>query len=97
MTTQTMPDIWLNECDAEGVLDCGCKLTSDVDGTPGAAFYQCPLHAASPELLEALYAIQRGFIDGSIRWAKPRQADSDAYHPANTLMCDAIAKAEGRS
>lgn len=53
------------------------------------------LIAAAPELLEALKAIQAGFRDGSIKWAKKRQADSDPYHPANTLMCKAIARAEG--
>lgn len=55
------------------------------------------LIAAAPELFEAVKAIQEGFADGSIRWAKPRKADSDPYHKANTLMCSALAKAEGRS
>lgn len=45
------------------------------------------------DLLAAVLAVQKGFADGSIKWAKPRQADSDPYHPANTLMCAAIAKA----
>lgn len=54
------------------------------------------LIAAAPEMLEALYAIQRGFADGSIQWARPRRSDSDPYHPANTATCAAIAKAEGR-
>ncbi len=41
-------------------------------------------------LLEALLAIQQGFREGSIKWAKPRKADSDPYHKANYLMCKAI-------
>ena len=56
----------------------------------------CPLHQAAPALLKALKAIQRGFVDGSIKWASPRQHDTQPYHEANTLMCEAIATAEGR-
>lgn len=41
-------------------------------------------------LREALEAIDAGFKDGSIRWRKSRQADSDPYHPANTLLCKAL-------
>lgn len=51
---------------------------------------------AHEELVAAIKAVQEGFRDGSIKWAKPRQSDSDPYHKANTLMCEAIAKAEGR-
>lgn len=50
--------------------------------------------AAYREVVEALKAIQQGFQDGSITWAKPRQADTDPYHPANTLMCNALTFAE---
>ena len=56
----------------------------------------CPIHAAAPEMLEALLAFEKGLNDGSIAFTKKRQADSDPYHPANTLMCKAIAKAEGQ-
>ena len=51
---------------------------------------------AAPDLLEALQTIQRGFADGSIQFTKKRQSDSDPYHPANTLMCTALAKAAGQ-
>ena len=51
------------------------------------------LIAAAPDLLAALRALEAGFADGSIQFAKKRQADSDPYHPANILMCAAIAKA----
>lgn len=54
------------------------------------------LMAAAPDLLEALQAIHRGFMDGSIKWAKARQSDSDPYHPANTLMSAALDKALGK-
>lgn len=52
------------------------------------------LIAAAPDLLEALLEFQRGFADGSIKFVKQRQSDSDPYHPANIKMCAAIAKAE---
>ena len=51
------------------------------------------LMTAAPRLLEALRAIEAGFADGSIRFTKKRQSDRDPYHPANTLMCEAIAAA----
>ena len=55
----------------------------------------CSLHGAAPELLEALIAIEAGFRDGSIKFTKQRKSDADPYHPANTLMCAAIARATG--
>lgn len=65
------PDIWLQEYEAEGVADCGCRLVSGVeseDGGPGedgAAFYFCPLHAAAPALLAALERLADRFaFDG---------------------------------
>ena len=51
---------------------------------------------AHEELVAAIKAVQEGFRDRSIKWAKPRRSDSDPYHKANTLMCKAIAKAEGK-
>jgi hypothetical protein len=69
-------------------------------GSPAALAEQTAnarLMAAAPELLAALKMIQAGFVDGSIKWAKPRILDSDPYHPANTAMCAAIAKAEGNA
>ena len=53
------------------------------------------LKEVNAELLEALKAFDSGLRDGSIQFTKKRQADSDPYHPANTLMCAAFAKAEG--
>ncbi len=41
-------------------------------------------------LLAAVREIDKGFADGSIKWARRRQADSDPYHPANTAMCAAL-------
>ena len=52
------------------------------------------LRAVNAELVEALQAVHAGFRDGSIKWAKPRQADNDPYHPANLLMTAALAKAQ---
>ena len=53
------------------------------------------LAAQKTDLLAALKALQAGFADGSIRFTRTRQSDTDPYHPANILMCAAIAKAEG--
>jgi hypothetical protein len=54
------------------------------------------LIAAAPEMFEALCAIREGFKNGSIKFTRCRKSDLDPYHPANTKMCAAIAKAEGR-
>lgn len=65
-----------------------------------ATVYHIPdarLIAAAPDLLAALRAVHTGFMDGTIKWAKPRQADSEPYHPANILMTAALAKAESKS
>lgn len=48
------------------------------------------LIAAAPEMLDALYAIQQGLIDGSITFAI-----KDHLYPANVKLLQAIAKAEG--
>jgi hypothetical protein len=65
--------------------------------------YPCPannanarLMAAAPDLLEALLALWRGFMDGSIRFKHVRQSDGEPYHPANVLMCAAIDKVLGK-
>ncbi len=56
------------------------------------------LRGINAELLAALEAVNAGFLDRSIKWTKPRQADSEPYHPANILMTAALAKAqEGKS
>lgn len=67
---------------------------TSVNFTRESAAPNARLIAAAPDLLAALRLIQDGFRDGSIKWAKPRQCASDPYHPANTAMCAAIAKAE---
>lgn len=44
------PDIWLQEYEAGGRADCGCRLDSaGPDGMLGAALYYCPMHDAAPE------------------------------------------------
>ncbi len=53
------------------------------------------LIAAAPDMLAALEAIHNGFVDGSIRWTKKRQSESDPYHSANTLMSLAFEKVRG--
>lgn len=54
------------------------------------------LIAAAPQLLEAVSTVQQGLADGSIQFTQKRLTDTDPYHPANTKMCAAIAKVEGR-
>lgn len=76
------------------IHNCGCHSSYN-PGEGEHTILFCHLHAAAPELLKAVLAVQEGLRDVSIKWAKPRQADSDPYHKANTLMCAAIAKAEG--
>jgi len=53
------------------------------------------LKANGDELVKALQAISEGFADESIKFTRKRQADGDPYHPANVLMCAAIAHATG--
>ena len=55
------------------------------------------LFLAAPDMLLALNALFNGFADGSIKFTKKRRSDSAPYHPANVLMCAALAKVEGRS
>lgn len=45
------PYIWLQENEASGQADCGCRLEARMDGP---AFWLCPMHKAAPELLKAL-------------------------------------------
>lgn len=72
-----------------------CLLDGEMDELPTIRA-NARLIAAAPDLLAALKAFDEGLKDGSIKWAKPRRADSDPYHRANTLMCAAIARAEGK-
>jgi len=65
-------------------LICGGRIMDDANAR---------LIAAAPDLLAALIAVSNGFADGSIQWARQRQADSDPYHKANSLMCAAIDRA----
>lgn len=74
-------------------------LVIDESGNNIAVTYKSEnanLVAAAPQMLEALRELARGFQDGSVKFAKRRQSDSDPYHKANILMNSAIAKAEGR-
>lgn len=76
-----------------GDYDHVCDFRTDLAGNVNEA--NARLIAAAPDLLAALQAIHAGFMDGSIKWAKKRQADSDPYHPANTAMSIALAKVRG--
>jgi hypothetical protein len=93
-------DIWV-DCDSwrnPKTASCrgGTLATAHEHGAgEGTVEGNARLIAAAPEMLAALELIQAGFRDGAIKWAKPRQSDSDPYHPANTAMCNAISKATG--
>jgi hypothetical protein len=77
------------------IADCDDGHYNDADVYIRSAYAEpnARLIAASPDLLAALQAIDAGFKDGSIAFTRKRRADSEPYHPANTLMCEALAKA----
>ena len=57
MAKTQRPDIWLQDEEASGEGDCGCELLQNRAGS-GAALYYCKTHAAAPELLAALLAVE---------------------------------------
>lgn len=69
---------------------CIIAVMGNAKEWPTQAEANARLIAAAPALFEALKAFEKGLTDGSIKWARPRQSDSDPYHPANTLMCAAL-------
>jgi len=89
------PNIWLQDDEPEGQADCGCILQAEYDGADdiadGAAgnpaYFQCPLHAAAPELLAALY--------GLTNWFDPPSWGPSAQGIAWANALNAIAKARG--
>ncbi len=84
-------------------MKANCHVCDDthIIGISGTD-YPCPacvipaLKARNADLLAALEAIDRGFMDGSIRFTKKRQSDTDPYHPANTLMSAVLAEAKAK-
>lgn len=64
------PWLWLQEYEYEARADdCGCVLRdrgsdeeAEGEESPGAAFYQCPLHAAAPEMAEALAVVRAAYL-----------------------------------
>lgn len=42
--------------------DCGCRLLRNLN-TGGVSLYQCPTHAAAPEMAEALVKAEENFDD----------------------------------
>lgn len=76
-----------------GEINGGLNASDEQDAANAAFIVRaCNAHDA---LVEALEAIQRGFRNGEIQWTTPRRSDYDPYHPANTLMCAALALAKG--
>lgn len=74
----------------------GVRIGMEMERTELTPAPADPVISAARELYEALKAIEAGFQDGSIRFTKRRSSDDDPYHPANSLMCSALAKAESR-
>lgn len=54
-------DALLQDDEGECTLDCGCRIRrmGDVYGDHSVALYRCAMHAAAPELLEALKGISK--------------------------------------
>lgn len=50
------PYIWLQDEEDSGMADCGCMLVLSPLSS-GPAFHFCTMHAAAPELLEALEGV----------------------------------------
>ncbi len=50
----TEPMIWMQNEETLVTADCGCLLSRDHCGSGDPAVILCPLHAAAPELAEAL-------------------------------------------
>ena len=100
--TQHTPGPWTSRLVASGwLIEAGdtdetyAQIAMVLEDGPNPEAYEhnARLIAAAPELLEALQVISLGLSNSSIAFTKKRQSDSDAYHPANVLMCAAIQKA----
>lgn len=50
------PYIWLQDDEAEGEADCGCRLHAEYQGS-NAAMFLCKMHSAAPALYVALTRI----------------------------------------
>ena len=82
---------------------CGCRAVEDASLRDTDEVALCPLHAAAPELLEALktllntwWAEFSDFFGGDAEADAENRADFDAL-PAVVAARAAIAKAEGRA
>jgi hypothetical protein len=60
------PYIWLDDGEAEGTAECGCRLVQE-QGTSGSAIFLCPVHREAPDLFAA--------AERSLRIAQAWQAD----------------------
>jgi len=62
--------------------DCGCALTRDDDGA--VAYYQCPMHAAAPDLLG--WAEDAAHLVEAYRaYAEAMRKIGRGYHPSGLL------------
>lgn len=88
------PYIWLESLDSIGRADCGCVLVANHENSGDPAFFQCPLHAAAPELKERLW-------NQHMQVVKMRDADSGGWYEhakqKNCTDCKLIAAAERKA
>ncbi|GIK39550.1 MAG: hypothetical protein BroJett011_33830 [Chloroflexota bacterium] len=81
------------------IANVNTQSCPDIDSAPlfrvMPAKANANLIAAAPDMYEALEMIHEAFIKGEIRFTKQRRSDLDPYHPANTKMSVALAKARG--
>jgi len=84
--SKPIPYIWSQDSEGRAKADCGCTLEDSYEGYP--AFWQCPLHKAAPELLEAC------------KWAYKKiqslEMELAGIATVHAPLEKAIAKAEGR-
>jgi len=68
MAIEPEPYLWMQENEVSAQAECGCELHF-LRGPMDAAYFQCPLHAAAPDLLaacehfEAVYGPDRTFYE----------------------------------
>jgi len=76
----------LEEDDVEVEADCGCRLTDEEDGV--VRLYQCTMHAAAEELLEALvWALRQGI----------KHTAGPSFDEAFEMTQEILRKARGQS
>lgn len=91
-----IPFIHLQENESQGRASCGCLLTHDEEGNP--LYFECPLHAAAPDLLKALEQVAH-FLEEGYPWptfnSRKKPTIKEGKEVTAGLVNKAIAKAKG--